>query len=245
LSFFRASKDADVSDVVSSVRVPTLILFRSSERAEAEFVGERIRGSELVELPGLEGIYTWVDDDPHERTMRASERFIAGLGRAVEPERVLATVLFTDIVNSTSRTAELGDRAWRELLERHNAAVRGRLREFRGEEIDTAGDGFLASFDGPGRAISCARMIVEEVRALGLEVRAGLHTGEFERHEAKLAGLGVAVGARIAAFAQPGEVLVSGTVKDLVAGSGIDFEDRGVHELKGVPGEWRLHAVRA
>ena len=245
LSFFRASKDADVSDVVSSVRVPTLILFRSSERAEAEFVGERIRGAELVELPGLEGIYTWVDDDPHERTMRASERFIAGLGRAVEPERVLATVLFTDIVNSTLRTAELGDRAWRELLERHNAVVRGRLHEFRGEEMDTAGDGFLASFDGPGRAISCARMIVEEVRALGLEVRAGLHTGEFERHEAKLAGLGVAVGARIAAFAQPGEVLVSGTVKDLVAGSGLEFEDRGVHELKGVPGEWRLYAVGA
>jgi class 3 adenylate cyclase/alpha-beta hydrolase superfamily lysophospholipase len=245
LSFFRASKDADVSDVISSVRVPTLIFFGSSERAEAEFVGERIRGSELVELPALEGIYTWVDDEPHEDAMRASERFIASLGRVVEPERVLATVLFTDIVDSTPRTAELGDRAWRELLERHNAVVRGRLHEFRGEEIDTAGDGFLASFDGPGRAISCARAIVEEVRSLGLEIRAGLHTGEFERHEQKLAGLGVAVGARVAGLARPGEVLVSGTVKDLVAGSELEFEERGTHELKGVPGEWRLYAVRA
>jgi class 3 adenylate cyclase len=244
LSFFRAMKDADVNDVVSSVRVPTLILFRPSERAEAEFVGARIRGSELVELPGLEDIYTWVDDDAHERTVRETARFVARLGRPVEPERVLATVLFTDIVDSTPRTAELGDRAWKELLERHNAIVRGRLHEFRGEEIDTAGDGFLASFDGPGRAITCARAIVEEVRSLGLDVRAGLHTGEFERLERKLAGLGVAVGARVAAFARPGEVLVSSTVKDLVAGSGLEFEDRGTHELKGVPGDWRLYAVR-
>ena len=243
LSFFRAMKEADVNDVVSSVRVPTLILFRPSERAEAEFVSERIRGSELVELPGLEDIYTWVDDEAHERTRRETERFVARLGRAVEPERVLATVLFTDIVDSTPRTAELGDRAWRELLERHNAIVRGRLHEFRGVEIDTAGDGFLASFDGPGRAISCACAIVDEVRSLGLDVRAGLHTGEFERLETKLAGLGVAVGARVAAFAQPGEVLVSSTVKDLVAGSGLEFEERGTHELKGVPGEWRLYAV--
>ena len=243
LSFFRAMKDADVSDVVSSVRVPTLILCRPSERAEAEFVAERIRGSELVELEGLEDIYTWVDDEAHERTVRETERFVGGLGRPEEPERVLATVLFTDIVDSTPRTAELGDRAWRELLERHNAIVRSRLREFGGNEIDTAGDGFLASFDGPGRAIRCARAIVEDVRLLGLDVRAGLHTGEFERHETKLAGLGIAVGARVAGFSQAGEVLVSSTVKDLVAGSELEFQDRGVHELKGIPGEWRLYAV--
>jgi class 3 adenylate cyclase len=243
LSFFRAAKEADVTDVVSSVRVPTLILFRPSERAEAEFVAGRIRGSELVELRGFQGIYTWVDDDAHERTIRETKRFVAGLGRVAAPERVLATVLFTDIVDSTPRTAELGDRAWRELLARHNAVVRSRLDEFRGQELDTAGDGFLASFDGPGRAIDCARAIIEDVRPLGLDVRAGLHTGEFERLEKKLAGLGIAVGARVAAHAGPGEVMVSSTVKDLVAGSGIEFEDRGEHELKGVPGEWRLYAV--
>jgi class 3 adenylate cyclase len=158
---------------------------------------------------------------------------------------VLATVLFTDIVGSTERASQLGDRAWRHLLDRHHAVVRRRLTQFRGEEIDTAGDGFFASFDGPGRAIECARTLVGDVRALGLELRVGVHTGECERHDGKLTGIAVPVGARVANAAAPGEVLVSGTVKDLVAGSGVEFEDRGVHELKGVPGEWRLYAVRA
>jgi class 3 adenylate cyclase len=156
---------------------------------------------------------------------------------------VLATVLFTDLVGSTERAVELGDQAWRHLLERHNDLVRIELERFRGIEVDTAGDGFFASFDGPGRAIACARTIVEQIPTLGLDVRAGIHTGECERAGDKLAGLAVNVGARVSAAAGPGEVLVSGTVKDLVAGSGIEFEDRGAHELKGVPGEWRLYAV--
>jgi class 3 adenylate cyclase len=156
---------------------------------------------------------------------------------------VLATVLFTDIVGATSRAAELGDRAWRELLERHHEAVRAHLGRFRGEEVDTAGDGFFASFDGPARAITCARAIVETMPEIGLEVRAGLHTGECELIDGKVAGIAVHTGARVAANAQPGEVLVSSTVKDLVAGSGIAFQDRGLHELKGIPGEWRLYAA--
>ena len=153
-------------------------------------------------------------------------------------------MLFTDIVGSTARAAELGDTAWRELLERHHTLMRGELVRFRGEELDTAGDGFFAAFDGPGRAIECARAIRESLRLLGLEIRAGLHTGECERVDGKLGGIAIPTGARIAALAEPGEVLVSSTVKDLVAGSGIQFEDRGAHELRGVPGEWRLFAVR-
>jgi class 3 adenylate cyclase len=244
LAFFRTMMEADVRDVLPSVRVPTLILCRSSERGEAEYVRERIPGAELVELPGLRGLWTWIDDDIHERTVSTLAAFARGIGEAREPDRVLATVLFTDIVDSTPRTAEVGDAGWRKLLERHHSVVRNRLGEFRGRELDTAGDGFFAAFDGPGRAIACARAIVDDLRPLGLDARAGLHTGEFERLEGKLAGIGVAVGARVAAQAESGEVLVSGTVRDLLAGSGLEFEDRGAHELKGVPGEWRLYAVR-
>jgi class 3 adenylate cyclase/pimeloyl-ACP methyl ester carboxylesterase len=245
LAFFRTMMEADVRDVLPSVRVPTLVLCRSSERGEAEYVCERIAGAELVELSGLRGLWTWIQDDIHEHTIATLAAFARGIGGAREPDRVLATVLFTDIVNSTSRTAELGDAGWRELLERHHSVVRSRLGEFRGREVDTAGDGFFAAFDGPGRAIACARAIVDDLRPLGLEVRAGLHTGEFDRLGSKLAGIGVAVGARVAAKAAAGEILVSGTVRDLVAGSGLEFEDRGSHELKGVPGEWRLYAVSA
>ena len=157
---------------------------------------------------------------------------------------MLATVLFTDIVGSTARAAELGDTAWRELLARHHTLVRGELVRFRGDELDTAGDGFFAAFDGPGRAIECARAIREALRALDIEIRAGLHTGECERVDGKLGGIAVPTGARIASLAEPGEVLVSSTVRDLVAGSEIEFEERGTHELKGIPGEWRLFAVR-
>ena len=242
LAFFRTMKDADVTDILSSVAVPTLILCKPAERAEADYVARRIAGSEVVELPGLQGLFTWADDAVEEQTVRESERFVARIGKPKEPERVLATVLFTDIVGSTERSAALGDTAWRALLEQHHAVVRRRLGEFEGEEIDTAGDGFFAAFHGPRRAIECARTLVQDVRSLGLEIRAGLHTGECELMGTKPTGIAVPIGARVAAQAQPGEVLVSSTVKDLVAGSEIAFEDRGVHELKGV-GEWRLFAV--
>ena len=162
---------------------------------------------------------------------------------AAEPDTVLATVLFSDIVGSSEKAAALGDRAWRELLLRHHELVRRQLVRFRGQEVDTAGDGFFASFDGPARAIRCGCAIAETMPELGLEVRVGLHTGECELVEGKVAGIAVHTGARVAANAQPGEVLVSSTVRDLVAGSGLTFEDRGSHELKGIPGEWRLYAV--
>jgi class 3 adenylate cyclase len=166
-------------------------------------------------------------------------------GPWAEHDRILATVLFTDIVGSTAKAAELGDARWRELLEHHNAAIRRQLARHRGTEVETAGDGFLASFDGPARAIRCATAIIESVRGLGLEVRAGVHTGECELVEGKVTGIAVHIGARVAEEAHPSEVLVSSTVKDLVAGSELEFEDHGNAELRGVPGEWRLYAVRA
>jgi len=183
------------------------------------------------------------------RMLDETEAFLRGVwdsGGWEEPEsdRVLATVLFTDIVGSSQQAADLGDRAWRELLQRHHELVRRQLLRFRGREVDTAGDGFLASFDGPARAIRCAQAIVDGVGAIGLQVRAGLHTGECEVLDGKVAGIAVHTGARVASRAAPSEVLVSSTVKDLVAGSGISFEDRGTHELDGVPGEWRLYAAR-
>ena len=242
LAFFRTMKDADVSDILPSVAVPTLILCKPGERAEADYVAERIAGSEVVELPGLQGLFTWVDDDVEEQSICETERFLTHIGVPKEPQRILATVLFTDIVGSTQRAAELGDSAWRGLLEKHHAAVRRRLDQFAGAEVDTAGDGFFAAFDGPRRAIDCARALVHDMRPLGLEIRAGLHTGECELMGHKPSGIAVAIGARVAANAQPGEVLVSSTVKDLVAGSEIGFADRGIHELKGI-GEWRLYAV--
>ncbi len=204
---------------------------------------QRIPQAEVVELPGLRDAYTWADDAAHELTIDETERFVSKLVVARGPDRVLATILFTDIVGSTRKAADVGDSAWRELLARHHALVRGLLARHRGEELDTAGDGFFAAFDGPGRAIEAACAIRDEVRKLGLEIRAGPHTGECERVDGKLGGIAVSIGARISAAAAPGDVLVSGTVKDLVAGSGLAFEDRGAHELKGVPGEWRLYAV--
>lgn len=168
---------------------------------------------------------------------------LEGKAPEAEPDRVLATVLFTDIVGASARAAELGDRTWRKLLETHHAEIRRQLSRFRGKEVDTAGDGFFASFDGPARAISCASAVVESMPDLGLEIRAGLHTGECELFDGKVAGIAVHTGARVASHAQPGEVLVSSTVRDLVAGSGIAFDDRGTHQLEGIPGEWRLFAV--
>lgn len=230
--------DVDVRDVLAAIRVPTLVAHVPGMRDEAEYLAARIPGARRFEVSGPDAaIYRQTDT-----LLPEVERFVRGLDKR-EPETVLATVLFTDIVGSTAKLAELGDAAWRELVERHHALVRQQLSRFRGEEVDTAGDGFFARFDGPLRAVRCAQAIGASLRELGLDVRAGLHTGECELVDGKVAGLAVNIGARVAALAGPGDVLVSSTVKDLVAGSDLRFEDRGVAELKGVPGEWRLFAV--
>jgi class 3 adenylate cyclase len=201
-------------------------------------------GARMVELPGEGHMLAAENVDPFLREVRGFlEDAWAGAWEEPEPDRVLATVLFTDIVSSSEKAAALGDRAWREVLERHHELVRRQLARFRGREVDTAGDGFFASFDGPARAIRCACSLVEAMPELGLDIRAGLHTGECELLVGKVAGIAVHTGARVAAQAEPGEVLVSSTVKDLVAGSGLSFDDRGSHTLKGIPGEWRLYAV--
>jgi class 3 adenylate cyclase len=197
------------------------------------------------ELDGLVDGYSWVNPAATEVLLRETESFLCDLDAAAEPERVLATILFTDIVGSTEHAARLGDSKWKKLLQRHHALVRQRLSQFRGEELNTLGDGFLASFDGPGRAIRSACAIRDDVRSLGLEIRAGLHTGEGEVLDGKIGGIAVHIAARVAANAHPSEVLVSSTVRDLVAGSEIEFEDGGLHVLKGIPGEWQLYAVRS
>ena len=238
--FFRMLGDTDISDVLPTIRVPTLVLFRAGRREAAMRVADLVPGARTVELAGGDSP-AWADGE----VAAAVESFLTGREESPVPDSVLTTVLFTDIVGSTERAAELGDRAWRDLLERHHASVRRELARFRGQELDTAGDGFFATFDGPARAIRCAQAIVAHVGELGLDLRVGLHTGECELHDGKLAGIAVSVGARVAGAAGPGQVVVSRTVRDLVAGSGIEFEDVGARELKGVPGEWRLYAVRA
>ena len=246
VALLRMNAEMDVRHVLSAVRVPTLILHSIGDRAldvrGSRFMAERIPGAKFVELPGTDHI-PWGDDA--DAILDEIEEFLTGVRHGPEPDRVLATVLFTDIVGSTEKAAALGDRRWRDLLEGHHDLVRRELDRFRGREIDTAGDGFLATFDGPARGIRCARAVSDRVRALGLEVRAGLHTGEVEILDDRVSGLAVHIGARVAAAAGPGEVLVSSTVKDLVAGSGLHFQDRGLQTLKGVPGEWRLYAVEA
>jgi class 3 adenylate cyclase len=235
--------DSDVTEVLSAVRVPTVVLASESQRGESEYFANRVAGARLVELRNVRSIYHWVDPTAHELAIRETRALVEATSSERVPERTLTTLLFTDLVGSTDKAAELGDRRWAELLEQHHAIVRSRLDRFRGRELDTAGDGFLASFDGPARAVACGAAIVGDVRGLGLQVRAGVHTGEAEHVGDKLGGMTVHVGARIAALAGPDEVLVSSVVRDLVAGSGIEFEERGVHTLKGVPGEWRLYAV--
>jgi class 3 adenylate cyclase/pimeloyl-ACP methyl ester carboxylesterase len=236
----RAWFETDLREILPVVRVPTLVLYRRSlAEPLALDVAERIPGARALRVSGEDYGEVYLSPEIPEEI----ERFVAGEEVPVVPDTVLATILFTDIVASSARAAELGDRAWRELLERHHALVRRELTRYRGEEKDTAGDGFFATFDGPARAIRCASAIVEGVHDLGLEVRAGVHTGECEVHEGKVAGLAVVIGARVAAQADGGEVLVSQTVKDLVAGAGVEFDERGEHELKGVPGAWRLYAV--
>jgi class 3 adenylate cyclase len=215
------------------------VIYSKSRRESALRVAKLIHGARSVEITGAAGPIYLGDGVASE-----VERFLLGGEEQPVPDSVLTTVLFTDIVGSTERAAGLGDRAWRDLLARHHAAVRRELARFRGQEVDTAGDGFFATFDGPARAIRCAQAILTGVGELGLGLRAGLHTGECELHDGKLAGIAVNIGSRVAAEAGPGEVLVSSTVRDLVAGSGIEFADLGARALKGIPGEWRLYAVR-
>ena len=236
----RAFFETDLSEVLPAVRVPALVLYRGAVGEEGSLAfAERIPSARAVRLPGED--YGEVFLSPE--IVDEIEAFVAGERPAVVPDTVLTTVLFTDIVGSTERARALGDRAWRDLLQRHHALVRRELARYRGVERDTAGDGFFATFDGPARAIRCAQALTEGVEALGLEIRAGVHSGECELHDDKVTGIVVSAGARVAGLAAPGEVLVSSTVKDLVAGSGIAFEDRGEQELKGV-GTWRLYGVQ-
>jgi class 3 adenylate cyclase len=243
LTSFRAAMELDVTDVLAAVRVPTLILPRPALPGPGHFAAARIRGAELAELPELRGVYTWVDDEAHRATMEATEGFVSRLTRHGDSERVLATILFTDVVGSTELAARIGDSAWRALLQQHHAIVRRELARYQGRELDTAGDGFFASFDGPARAVQAASAMRDALRPLEIEIRAGLHTGECESSDGKIAGIAVSIGARICSVAAPGEVLVSSTVKDLVAGSGLQFEDRGEHQLKGIAEAWRLFAA--
>jgi class 3 adenylate cyclase len=255
----RVNRLIDVREVLGTIRAPTLVLhppvpggqrIRSAvlpnDPDASRYVAQRIPGARLIELsPGDRP--PWAGDPGNIVTVVRDfllAEWEAGAWDPAEPDRVLATLLFTDIVDSTARAAELGDARWRALVEQHHAAIRRQLVRFQGREVDTAGDGFFASFDGPARAVRCACSIVEDVDELGLEVRAGLHSGECELIDGKIGGIAVALGARVAATADPGEVRVSRTVKDLVAGSGLEFEERGRHELKGAPGEWDLFAVR-
>jgi pimeloyl-ACP methyl ester carboxylesterase len=244
-ALLRMNSHIDVRDVLPTIQVPTLCLHRVGDRdvnvEEGRYIASRIPGAKFVELPGADH---WLSAGDVERLADEIEEFLTGVRPIAEPDRVLATVLFTDLVGSTQKAAELGDRRWRDLLREHDRVVRDELARFRGREVDTAGDGFLATFDGPARAVRCACAIREPLRQLGLEMRAGVHTGECEIDRAKVRGIAVHTGARVAALAEPGEVLVTSTVKDLTAGSGIEFEDRGGYRLKGVPGEWRVYAVR-
>jgi class 3 adenylate cyclase len=245
VALLRMNSQIDVRAVLPTIRVPTLVLQRVGDRdvavEEGRWIAAQIPGAKYVEMPGDEHLL-WAGDV--DAVVDEVEEFVTGTRPVHEADRVLATVLFTDIAGSTERAAELGDKRWRELLERHNEVTTRELGRFRGRAVDFIGDGVFATFDGPARGIHCARAIGAAVRDLGLELRAGLHTGECELLGEKVAGIAVHTGARIAARANGGEVLVSGTVKDLVSGSGIEFEDRGEHELKGIPGKWRLYAVR-
>ena len=247
-ALYRMNKEIDIRQVLSAVGVPTLVMHGSEDQivpVEAgAYTAQRIRAARFMQMPGV-GHMTL---QPYPRMQDEIERFLTDVWQAggwedAEPDRMLATVLFTDIVESTAKAIEVGDRHWRDLLERHNTLVRRELLRFRGREIDTAGDGFFATFDGPARAIRCACAVVDGMRELGLTIRAGLHTGECEMADGKVAGIAVHTGARVVAQAGADEVLVSNTVKDLVAGSGIGFIDRGAQVLKGIPGEWRLFAV--
>jgi class 3 adenylate cyclase len=244
VALFELYRDLDARPILPTIRVPTLVLHRRGDRVvpvgQGRYLGDRIPDALYVELGGDDHLVTVGDQDA---LLDEVEEFLVGSRRAHEPERALATVLFTDIVGSTERAGELGDRRWRHLLERHNEVVRRQLAIHRGGEVKTLGDGFLATFDGPARAIRCAEAIRDQLRGLGIDVRAGIHTGEVELIDDDVGGMAVNIGARIGALANPGEVCVSSTVRELVVGSGLEFAERGVHHLKGAPGDWRLFAV--
>jgi pimeloyl-ACP methyl ester carboxylesterase len=236
--------NTDARQAMTSIHVPTLIIHRVGDQiaplAAARYMAEHIPDATLIEVAGVDH-FAWVGNT--DEILDEVEEFVTGARRAADVDRVLATILFTDIVGSTDNAVRMGDRKWREVLDSHHAIVREQLRHYRGREIDTAGDGFLAAFDGPARAVRCASAISRAVQRLGIQIRAGVHTGECEVMGDKLSGIAVHTGARIAALAEASDVLVSGTVRDLVAGSDLKFEDRGMHKLKGVPGDWKLYAV--
>jgi class 3 adenylate cyclase len=247
-ALFRADYENDARHLLPSIRVPTLILHRKEDSvipvACGHDMAQKIPGAKYVELPGEDHLLQALDQELLDRLLDEIEEFITGARHRLEPDRVLATVMFTDIVRSTERAAEMGDSRWHELLNNYYAVVRKELSVFRGREVNTAGDGLLATFDGPARAIRCAGSVRERLRALGLEVRTGLHTGECELIGDDIGGIAVHIAARVAAKAEPDEVLVSSTVRDLVAGSGLRFASRGMHALKGVPEEWHLFLVQ-
>jgi class 3 adenylate cyclase len=237
--------ESDVRDVLTAIHVPTLVIHRADAKGfgveHGRYLATHIPGAKYVELPGADNLI-WAGDQ--DAVVAEIQDFVTGIRPAPDPRRVLATVLFTDIVGSTQLAAKLGDDRWQGLLADHNRVVRRQIDRFGGHEVRVVGDGFLATFDGPARAVRCAIAIRDGVIELGLEIRAGIHVGEIEVLADDIAGLAVHIGARVSALALPGEVLASSTVKDLVVGSGLAFDDRGNHQLKGVPGEWRLFAVR-
>jgi pimeloyl-ACP methyl ester carboxylesterase len=245
LALTEMNSQIDVRQVLPAIRVPTLILHRTGDLTlaveQGRYMAEKVPGAQFVELPGDDHLPFVGDQDA---LIDEVEEFLTGVRPAHEPDRVLATVMFTDIVGSTERVRILGDRAWRDLLESHDAMVRKHLERYRGREVTTTGDGFLATFDGPARAIRCACEIAGDLRAIGIEIKAGVHTGECEVRGEDIRGIAIHIAARVAELANPGEVLASGTVRDLVAGSGIEFQDRGAHTLKGISDEWRLFAIR-
>ncbi|HUP15798.1 MAG TPA: adenylate/guanylate cyclase domain-containing protein, partial [Acidimicrobiia bacterium] len=244
VALLKMNSHMDLTSVLPAIRVPTLLLYREGDADvqidEGRFIASKIPDARLIELPGADHFF-WAGDS--EQMLAEIEEFITGHRASRDPERVLATVMFTDIVSSTNQAAALGDRVWAGLLESHNAVVRGELHKWRGREVNTTGDGFIATFDGPARAINCAQAITRAMPPLGIEVRCGLHTGEVEMVDGDVAGVAVHLAARIAALAGPGEVMVSRTVKDLVAGSGFVFASKGRHALKGISDDWELYAV--
>ena len=234
----------DARPALSAISVPTLVIHRTGDPivniAHGRYLAEHIRGARFSEYPGdFHESATGAD----EEVLDEIEEFLTGSRQERGIDRVLKTIMFTDIVGSTERAVSMGDRRWHDVLDAHDSAVRGELERFHGQEVKTTGDGFLAAFDGPARAIRCAQAITDKAEDIGLEVRAGLHTGECEARGDDLAGIAVHIGARVGSLASPGEVLVTSTVRDLVTGSGVEFDDRGRHALKGIPGEWQLLAV--
>jgi pimeloyl-ACP methyl ester carboxylesterase len=245
LGVIRLNMELDICDVLPSIRVPTLVIHRTADVIPvqgARWLAEHIPDAQFVELPG-DDHWPWITEP--DDSVAEVEEFLTGERHARKPDRVLATVLFTDIVGSTEHAAALGDKRWRDLLQKHDRLIRRELDRHQGREVKTTGDGVLATFAGPARGIDCAQTICEQARTLGIEIRAGLHSGEVELRNGDVGGIAVHIGARVANMAKPGEVLVSGTVKDLVVGSGLEFTDRGTHALKGAPGEWQLYTVGA